>query len=59
MAGGVHTDYLAVAFPFITPFVISVQKNIFIYIIVSFICFLIANLLWIFLDLQEVVQLWV
>jgi hypothetical protein len=47
MAGGVHTSYLAVASPFALPLILSTGANIWKFVLISFIWFVFANILYI------------
>lgn len=47
VAHGVHTAYLAVALPFIFPFVFEIAKNMKNYIFISSVFFLLANIIYV------------
>jgi hypothetical protein len=47
IAGGVHTSYLAVAYPFAVPPILSSRANVWKYVLISFVCFIVGNVLWI------------
>jgi hypothetical protein len=51
IAGGVHTAYLAVGTPFVLPSVLDTGANIWKYILISAVCFLVANVVYISLGL--------
>jgi hypothetical protein len=46
IAGGVHTAYLAVAFPFVLPPILSTGASVWKYALISAACFLLGNVLW-------------
>jgi hypothetical protein len=46
IAGGVHTAYLAVAFPFVLPPILSTGTSVWKYAVISAACFVLGNVLW-------------
>jgi len=47
IAGGVHTAYLAVAAPFMLPPVLDTGANIWKYLVISAVCFIVANVVYV------------
>jgi len=51
IAGGVHTAYLALAFPFVIPQVLDTETSLLKYFLISAVCFVISNIIYISLGL--------
>ena len=51
MSGGVHTSYLAVAAPFALPPILSAGASVKTYVLISAVCFVVANVLYVTMGL--------